>query len=152
MKKVGKFCQVKDPESFGIFLIKKRKEIKKTIKDVAVAIGVSPQYYHIIETKGIMPAIETASKLGDFLKVSMEYLLVEAGVLDREMIDKYYKYQELSEENIFSLIKIISSLSDIPNLTISDIVFLLNFGREQKGLSLSPDLVREILKQRKNPK
>lgn len=150
-KKKGCFFKVEDPKSFSIFLKNRREELKKTLKEGALSLGVSVAYYHVIEKNGRLPSIEKVIKLESFLGLPRELIFMKAGVLDERKTEEYFKYQELSEKIIFTLIKMISSFSDTPNVvTISDIVFLLNFEREQKELSLSSDLVREILKQKKH--
>lgn len=145
----GAFFKVKDSKSFASFLKDRREKLGKTLKDGALALDVSVAYYHLIEKYGRLPSIEKVIKLESFLELPRELIFMKAGVLDERKTGEYFKYQELAEQNIFPLIKIISSFSDVPNVVkISDIVFLLKFEREQKELSLSQDLVKVILKQR----
>lgn len=68
---------------FGEFIRKRRKERKKTLKNVAAAIGRSIGYVHDLESGARRPPVRTPEKfvvLANYLGIPLDLLLEKAGV------------------------------------------------------------------------
>lgn len=60
------------------YLMKHRKQNKKSLHDIAEALGVSRNYYNLLEKgkKGDKMTLATAHKIATLLKISLEDVLV----------------------------------------------------------------------------
>ena len=60
---------------FSERLKEERKKAKLTQEDIAKQLGITRSAYTLYETEKTQPSIETATKLADILKVSLDYLV-----------------------------------------------------------------------------
>lgn len=93
-----------------ITTLRKAKGLSQS--DVAKAVGVSRDAISKYERGDIVPSVENAKRMADFLGVSLDYLMSEDDtqeVIDNSMIQRIKEIQRLAKDDQNTIINVIDA-------------------------------------------